>query len=41
MTRWIGQAFVSAFIAMVFIYIIKKVSTTYSIPVLRTISEGV
>jgi hypothetical protein len=39
--RWIGQSFMAAFIAMVFIYIIKKVALRYEIPIVKEIAEGV
>lgn len=39
--RFIAQTFVSVFITMTIIYIIKKVSSKYEIPVVNTIAQGV
>lgn len=37
---WV-QTFVSTFITMVMIYLIKAVATKYNIPVVKTVAEGV
>lgn len=37
---WISM-FINVFITMVFIYIIKKASTKYDIPVVKTIAQEV
>ena len=37
---WVSTI-VSTFITMLIIYLIKKVATTYSIPVVSTVAEGV
>lgn len=39
--KWLVNLFVTVFMTMVVIYIIKKVSSKYNIPVVKTISEGV
>lgn len=39
--RWIVNTFIQVFITMVFIYIIKKVSAKYNIPVVKQIAEEV
>lgn len=41
MGKWLVQSFVAALTAMVFIFIIKSVSTKYNIPILKNISEGI
>ena len=37
---WV-QTFISTFITMLVIFAIKKVATTYNIPVVSTVAEGV
>ena len=39
-TFWI-QTIISTFITMCMIYLIKKVATTYQIPVVSTVAENV
>lgn len=39
--KWVTQAFIAAFIAMVFIYFIKGFAVKYQVPVVKTIAEGI
>lgn len=39
--RWFIQTLITVFITMVFIYIIKKVSARYNIPVVKDIAQEV
>lgn len=39
--KWTVNMFVTVFITMVFIYIIKKVSNKYNIPVVKNIANEV
>lgn len=39
--KWITQSFMAAFLAMIFIFIIKKYSMQYNIPVVKDIAAGI
>lgn len=39
--KWLINMFVTVFITMIFIYIIKKVSAKYNIPLVKQIAEEV
>lgn len=39
--KWWVNMFVTVFITMVFIYIIKKASAKYNIPIVKTIAQEV
>ncbi|WP_431806294.1 hypothetical protein [Bacillus pumilus] len=39
--KWLVNLFVTVFFTMVIMFIIKKASTKYNIPVVSTISNGI
>jgi len=38
---WLISTFVSTLVTMVFIYLIKKGSEKWNIPIVKTVSEGI
>lgn len=38
---WWLQMFLSTLLTMVFMYFIKKLATTYNVPVVSTVAEGI
>lgn len=41
MAKYVIHLFITTFLTMVMIYLIKKASSKYNIPVVKTIAEGV
>ncbi|MCU5087560.1 hypothetical protein OCA23_30325 [Bacillus cereus] len=39
--KWWVNMFITTFVTMFFIYLIKKASTKYNVPFVKTVSEGI
>lgn len=39
--KWVANLFITVFVTMICIFIIKKISNRYNIPVVQDISNGI